>query len=120
MFVRLISTVLAFAMIVSCQEQGPQSGSETHWDPICSSNQDCTAPLECICGDCLLPCEAQSHCEGQALATACSSRDVLIDNCLFLPDGVFRACFPPCTVASDCADFGEGVLCLDSVCIRPE
>jgi hypothetical protein len=117
MFVRLVYAVLAFAMIIACD---PQSGSETHWDPICSSNQDCAAPLECICGDCFLPCEGQSDCAGQAPATECSSQQVLVDNCYFVPDGISGACFPPCTSDSDCAGFGEGKLCNDGVCIRPQ
>lgn len=112
--------VLALSMTASCLESGPKSGSETHWDPICSTNEECTAPLECICGDCLLPCEAQTQCENQAPATACSSRQVLIDHCYLLPSGASAACFPPCAEQSDCTIFGEGVSCLDGVCIRPE
>lgn len=122
MFVRLIVAVFTFAMlVVGCVDDlDPQTGSETHWDPICSLDMGCTAPLECICGNCFLPCEAQAQCADQAPATACSSTEVLIDNCLFLQDGVAGACFPPCTVESDCANFGTDMLCIDSVCIRPQ
>lgn len=113
--VRIVLGVCAAVVPAACATTSASSGSNSNWLAVCSSDADCTAPLECQCGVCTKACtttkdcsavSAKATCDGAAITTICGG--------LSAPP----ACVLACKKDGDCAPLGAGARCVAEACQR--
>jgi hypothetical protein len=107
---RLLAVLLAALLpAVSCESDGGEStGGETHFLASCELDSSaCGADLECLCGVCTLPCDADGAC-GALPGAVCRLSEAL--------ECAEARCDVECEGDADCAGVSTSHRCESGVC----
>ena len=103
---------LALALSACEPSSGPRTDSQTHWLQMCEEDADCSS-LECVCGVCTVPCDAENGCAALAGASCIAATEPgAIAACGGVEPAQAGLCLPRC--ADGACDTGQ--MCVAEIC----